>query len=103
MVNSATWVARRLLLQLHRAELIVLPAKRKSVPNNAARHRAPLLEPPWEVAPLECSLAELGPLEIRPVRRTPEEALFGRLLQTYHYWGYRRPVGDYAPMGIMLS
>lgn len=87
-------VARSLMLQLHRAGLIVLPAKRKSVPNNAARHRAPLLEPSLEVAPLECSLAELGPVEIRQVRRTPEEALFGRLLQTYHYWGYRRPVGE---------
>jgi hypothetical protein len=89
-------VARSLMLQLHRASLIVLPAKRKSVPNNAARHRAPLLEPPLEVAPLECDLAELGPLEIRQVRRTPEEALFGRLLQTYHYLGYRRPVGEHV-------
>jgi hypothetical protein len=89
-------VARGLMLQLHRAGLIVLPAKRKSVPNNAARHRAPLLEPPLEVAPLECDLAELGPLEIRQVRRTPEEALFGRLLQTYHYLGYRRPVNGVA-------
>jgi hypothetical protein len=94
-------VARSLMLQLHRAGLIVLPAKRKSVPNNATRHRAPLLEPSLEVAPLECDLAELGPLEIRQVRRTPEEALFGRLLQTYHYLGYSRPVGDYAQMPIM--
>jgi hypothetical protein len=89
-------VARSLMLQLHRAGLIVLPAKRKSVPNNAARHRVPLLEPPLEVAPLECRLAELGPLEIRQVRRTPAEALLGRWLQTYHYWGYRRPVGEHV-------
>ena len=89
-------VARSLMLQLHRAGLIVLPAKRKSVPNNAARHRAPLLEPALEVAPLECDLAELGPLEIRQVRRTPEETLFGRLLQSYHYLGYRRPVGEHV-------
>ena len=89
-------VARSLMLQLHRAGLIVLPAKRKSVPNNAVRHRAPLLEPALEVAPLEGDLAELGPLEIRQVRRTPEEALFGRLLQTYHYLGYRRPVGEHV-------
>jgi hypothetical protein len=88
-------VARSLMLQLHRAGLIVLPAKRKSVPNNAARHRAPLLEPPVEVAPLECDLAGLGPLEIRQVRRTAAEALFGRLLQTHHYLGYRRPVGEH--------
>jgi hypothetical protein len=39
-------------------------------------------------------LAELGVLEIRQVRRTPAEALFGRLLQTYHYLWYRRPVGE---------
>ena len=88
-------VARSLRLQLHQAGLIVLPTKRKSVPNNAARHRAPLLEPPVAVAPLECALAEVGPLEIRRVRRTPAEALFGRLLQTYHYLGYRRPVGEH--------
>ena len=92
-------VARGLMLQLHRAGLIVLPAKRKSVPNNAARHRAPLLEPSLEVAPLECDLADLGPLEIRQVRRTPEEALFGRLLRTYHYLGYRRPVGEHVKCG----
>ena len=30
------------------------------------------------------------------MRRTPEEALFGRLLQTYHYLGYRRPVGEHV-------
>jgi len=51
---------------------------------------------PLEVAPLECDLADLGPLEIRQVRRTPEEALFGRLLQTFHYLGYRRPVGEHV-------
>ena len=88
-------VARSLMLQLHRAGLIVLPAKRKSVPNNAARHRAPLLEPPLEVAPLECDLAELGLLEIRQVRRTPEEALFGRLIQAHHYLGYPQPIGEH--------
>jgi hypothetical protein len=47
------------------------------------RHRDPLLEPPLDVAPLECSLVELGPLEIREVRHRPGEAIFDRLLQTY--------------------
>jgi hypothetical protein len=89
-------VARSLMLQLHRAGLIALPAKRKCVPNNAARHRVPLLEPSLEITPLECSLAELGPLEIRQVRRTPEEALFGRLIQAHHYLGYQRPVGEHV-------
>jgi hypothetical protein len=87
-------VARSLMLQLHRAGLIVLPVQRVAGPNNAVRHRSPLREPSVAVGPLAGSLAELGPLEIRQVRRTPEEALFGRLLQTHHYLGYRRPVGE---------
>lgn len=88
-------VARSLMLQLHRAGLIQLPAKRMSPPNNAARHLPPVSELPLEVAPLECALAQLGPLEIRQVRRTAEEGLFERLLHTYHYLGYSRPVGEH--------
>ena len=88
-------VARSLLLELHRAGHIELPAQRMSPPNNAARHRAPALEWPLEVAPLECSLAELGPLEIRQVRRTPAEKLFGRLMEAYHYLAYTQPVGEH--------
>jgi hypothetical protein len=98
-------LARSLMLQLHRAGHIQLPAQRFCPPNNAARHRAPRVEAelPLEVGTVECSLAELGPLEIRQVRRTSEEAFFGRLLQSHHYLRYTQPVGDYAEMGIMLS
>jgi len=88
-------VARSLMLELHRAGHIELPAKRMSPPNNATAHRAPVSELPLEVAPLECSLGELGPLEIRQVRRTTEEGLFDRLLQSHHYLGYTRPVGEH--------
>jgi len=88
-------VARSLMLELHRAGLVQLPAKRMSPPNNAARHRAPASELPLEVAPLACDLGQLGPLEIRQVRRTPEEQFCDRLLQTYHYLGYSRPVGEH--------
>jgi hypothetical protein len=45
--------------------------------------------------PLECSLAQLGPLEIRQVRRTPEEKLFGSLMPGHHYLGYTQPVGEH--------
>ena len=88
-------VARSLMLALHRAGQIELPAPRMRPPNNAARHRAP--EPElglWEV-PREGSLAQLGALEIRQVRRTPEEPLFGRLMQAHHYLAYTRPVGEH--------
>ncbi len=91
-------VARSLMLELHRAGHIELPAKRVSPPNNATAHgRAASARPESELAtaPLDCSLSHLRPLEIRQVRRTAEEALFDRLLQTYHYLGYTRPVGEH--------
>ena len=94
-------VARSLMLKLHRAGLIVLPGKRKTVPNNAARHRAPLLEPPSGRA-LEWDLAESGPLEIREVRRTPSNPLW-LVAPNLSLSGYRRPVGHYAQMPIMRS
>ena len=90
-------VARSLMLELHRAGHIQLPTQRFIPHNNAARHRAPVVEPelPLEIGMLECSLAELGPLEIRQVRRTPDEAFFGRLLQSHHYLRYTQPVGEH--------
>jgi hypothetical protein len=90
-------VARSLMLELHRAGHIQLPARRCSPPNNAARHRAPVVEAelPLEAGTLAGSLAELGPLEIRQVRRTPEEAYFSRLLQSHHYLRYTQPVGEH--------
>lgn len=87
-------VCRSLMLELHRAGRIQLPARRFCPVNNAARHRVPVPEPIVEVAPLACRLAELGPLEIRQVRRTAAEPLFGSLLQAHHYLGYTQPVGE---------
>jgi hypothetical protein len=45
--------------------------------------------------PLAMPLAALGALELRQVRRTPEEALFNGLVQQYHYLGYTQPVGEH--------
>jgi len=87
-------VCRSLMLELHRAGRIQLPARRFCPVNNAARHRAPVSEPHVEVAPLAGRLAELGPIEIRQVRRTAAEPLFGRLMQAHHYLGYTQPVGE---------
>ncbi len=98
-------VARSLMLELHRAGHIQLPAKRMSPPNNAVVHgravRSHWVEGQAELelalppAPLACSLGQLGPLEIRQVRRRPQEGLFDRLLQDHHYLGYTRPVGEH--------
>jgi hypothetical protein len=88
-------VARSLMLELHRAGHIELPPRCCAPPNNAVRHRSPESELGlWEelrVGPL----AELGPLEIRPVRRTAQEPLFGQLMQAHHYLAYTRPVGEH--------
>jgi hypothetical protein len=88
-------VARSLMLELHRAGHIQLPAQRFCPPNNAAQHRAPTLQPVCACAPIECSLAQLGALDIQQVRRTSVEQLFGRLMQEHHYLGYTQPVGEH--------
>lgn len=89
-------VARSLMLELHRAGHLELPAKKKSPPNNAIRHRetgAAGLELSWES--LGGPLAALKPLTIEQVRRTGHEKLFNSLLARYHYLGYTRPVGEH--------
>ncbi len=88
-------VARSLMLELHRAGHIQLPVQRFCPLNNAARHRAPARQLVLASAPLECSLAQLGPLDIHQVRRTPAEKLFGSLLEGHHYLGYTQPVGEH--------
>jgi hypothetical protein len=88
-------VCRGLLLGMHRAGLIELPAKRMSPPNPLARRAPPpsLLDRSWDR--VEGALSGLGPIEIRQVRRTAEEKLFGGLMQAHHYLGYSQPVGEH--------
>jgi hypothetical protein len=88
-------VCRSLMLQLHRASWIELPPVRCIRFNPLAQRRAPapLLNLNWD--PVQCALDDLGPIEIRQVRRTPEEKLFGSLLQEHHYLAYTQPVGEH--------
>ena len=88
-------VARSLMLELHRAGHIQLPVQRFCPPNNAARHRPPTSHMVTESVPMECSLSQLGPLEIQQVRRTSAEELFGSLMQGHHYLAYTQPVGEH--------
>jgi hypothetical protein len=88
------------MLMLHRQGLIDLPPVRqigrsslRAGGGGGARDERASVS--VEQAPLSMSLAELGPLEIRQVRRTPEEALFNSLLQQHHYLGYSQPVGEH--------
>lgn len=87
-------VCRGLMLALARAGHIELPALKRRPPNPfIARSRPPAIE--IDRTPLCVRLRELGPLSFRGVRRTPEEASFNSLLQTYHYLGYAQPVGEH--------
>jgi hypothetical protein len=86
-------VCRSLMLSLHRSGHITLPEPRVKM---GGQNRAK----PAKVENLDCStiemtLKELGPLEIKKVRRTQHETLFNSLIETYHYLGYTRPIGEH--------
>ena len=87
-------MCRGLLLMLHRAGEIELPPVRYTPPNPLAKREppAPML---IDITPIRGSLSQLQPLDIQPVRRTPEEVLFNSLMEQYHYLGYEQPVGEH--------
>jgi hypothetical protein len=86
-------VCRGLMLALDRAGHIALPPVRWRPPNPLAVRPIPQC-PEIDATPLECSLKDLGPLEFRLVRRTPEEPLFNALIEQHHYLHYTQPVGE---------
>jgi Domain of unknown function (DUF4338) len=87
-------VCRGLLLMLHRAGVIELPQVRFQPPNPFTQRTAP---PPMliDTTPLSGPLRSIRPVEIQPVRRTPEEPLFNSLMEQYHYLQYEQPVGEH--------
>jgi hypothetical protein len=87
-------VCRGLMLELHRAGLIELPAVRFRPRNPLAQRTVPALVE-VDSQPLQASLGEIQPLEVRQVRRTGEEGLFNSLLEQHHYLGYSQPVGEH--------
>ena len=86
-------VCRSLMLQLHRAGYIKLPAKKQHPPNPLANRKKPS-EIKIDQTPIHTTLSEIKPLEIRQVRRTSSEELFNSLIDQYHYLGYCHPVGE---------
>jgi hypothetical protein len=45
--------------------------------------------------PLQASLSQIQPVQLRQVRRSAEEGLFNSLIAQYHYLGYSQPVGEH--------
>ena len=87
-------VCRGLMLMLHREGLIELPPVRR-VARNPLVERSQPVRMDVDETPLRVKFAELGVLEVRQVRRTPDEALFNSLLHQHHYLGYSQPVGEH--------
>jgi hypothetical protein len=87
-------VCRGLLLMLHRAGHIELPAV-KFVPHNPLVRRERPEPVPVDTTPIHSPLWELRPVKIEQVRRTDQEPLFNSLMEQYHYLNYEQPVGEH--------
>jgi len=94
--NGATrdMVCRGLMLALHRAGHIVLPACRHISVNPLVQRRRPA-PVTLEAEPIHSPLSDLLPLTFRQVRRTKEERTFNGLIEAHHYLGYTQPVGEH--------
>jgi hypothetical protein len=91
-------VCRGLMLMLHRAGHIELPAIRQLSQNPLGKRTAERSRPLpvlLDTTPIRCRLSEIRPLEFQQVRRTGDEGLFNGLLERYHYLGYAHPVGEH--------
>jgi Domain of unknown function (DUF4338) len=91
-------VCRGLMLMLHRAGHIQLPAIRQLSLNPLGKRTAERSRPLpvlLDTTPICCRLSEIRPLEFHQVRRTGDEGLFNGLLERYHYLGYTQPVGEH--------
>jgi hypothetical protein len=96
-------VCRSLMLVLHRAGHIELPAPRIQAINNAIAHRRTRRPESYDASPIEGTLASLGPLEIRQVRRAEGEDLFNHLIAQHHYLGFSRPVGEHLKYLVLAG
>ena len=83
---------RSLLLKLEKQKLIKLPA-RKSGTNNAKRNSSTRLVL-HSTLPVQASLKDLLPIQIKPVEDRSELDLFKCFLSAYHYLGFSGTVGE---------
>jgi hypothetical protein len=100
-------VCRSLMLTLHRAGHIELPAVRQTPHNplgqRGAERRSKPIPATVDTTPLQANLAAIRPLEFHQVRHTWEEPLFNSLLDRHHYLGYAQPVGEHLKFLIYAT
>lgn len=87
-------VCRSLLLLLESKGFIKLPATKVTPPNPLGNRKEPA-RVTIDKTPIHCSLADLLPITLKQVRRTPFEKIFNGLVSEYHYLGYTQPVGEH--------
>jgi hypothetical protein len=101
-------VCRGLMLELHRAGRITLPAPKQTIVNPLVHRRRPS-PVAVDATPVRSPLQDLLPLEFRQVRRTKDEADFNGLIEAHHYLCYMQPVGEhlkymvYSSSGTLLA
>jgi hypothetical protein len=92
-------VCRSLMLSLHRSGHITLPEARVKMggPVQAKKASADIAKQLEDIdkSPIEMNLSDLGPLEIQQVRRSQHEKIFNHLIETFHYLGFSKPVGEH--------
>ena len=86
-------VCRGLMLELHRAGHIRLPAPKRCVNNPFVNRKKPA-KVTVDQSPVHSKLSKIKPLQFCQVRRTGQEKLFNSLIEHYHYLGYCHPVGE---------
>jgi len=87
-------VCRGLLLMLHRAGEIELPATRQTSLNPFVQRNKP--QPvPIDTSALNGGLTDIRPITLQQVRRKSDEPLFTSLIEHHHYLGYEQPVGEH--------
>jgi hypothetical protein len=84
---------REVLLTLSRSGLISLPPRLNSANNEKRNRSIPVVH--IDQTPLQDKLANLAPVDLKPVRNTKLEALYNSLIQQHHYLGYRQIVGNH--------
>jgi len=84
---------RELLLTLNRKGLITLPPRLTSANNEKRNRSIPVVH--IDQTPLQDKLANLAPVDLKPVRNTKLEPLYNSLIHQHHYLGYRQIVGNH--------
>ena len=89
-------ICRILLNELARRDLIELPPGKRGIRNGRRRYYVPPDAPPkYPREPLSGILNDFPAVQLKMVRRQPEEELWNYLVHQYHYQSYRIIVGSH--------